>query len=316
MIETESALLDLLRALQGRDYRFVTPTPATHARVLARPDRRAARDLADVLGWSMAFEPHVVDPEILGMLERGQALERLADGRLRSRLRVSSLHGRLYLHSAYPTEHADAVFFGPDSYRFADLIAAELARAPAAEGARIVDIGTGSGVGALVAAACCPGARITVTDINPAALRLARINAAAGGVELECVQGAGIAGLEGDFDLVLANPPYMVDSSRRAYRDGGAMLGGGLSLEFARAGVARLREGGRMILYTGSAIVLGEDRLATAMAEVARSQGVSLSYRELDPDVFGEELEQPAYAEVDRIAVVAAIFTRAAGTAA
>ncbi|WP_294058994.1 methyltransferase [Sphingomonas sp.] len=177
--DADDALLRLLKLLESRRYRFVTPTPATHARVLARPDGGAARDLADVLGWSKPFEPSMLDREILELLDSGGALERLADGRLRSRFRVSSLHDRLYLHSAYPTEHADSVFFGPDSYRFADLIAAELARAPAREAARIVDIGTGAGVGALVAAAHSPAARIAATDVNGAALRLARINAAA-----------------------------------------------------------------------------------------------------------------------------------------
>ncbi|WP_294058995.1 hypothetical protein [Sphingomonas sp.] len=67
-----------------------------------------------------------------------------------------------------------------------------------------------------------------------------------------------------------------------------------------------------MILYTGSAVVRSEDRLGAALAWLAQEQAVSLAYRELDPDVFGEELERPAYAEADRIAVVAAIFSRAA----
>ena len=36
-----------------------------------------------------------------------------------------------------------------------------------------------------------------------------------------------------------------------------------------------------------------------------RLRGTRHDYRELDPDVFGEELERPAYAQVERIAVVA-----------
>lgn len=309
-IAPEAALLSLLRALKARNYRFVTPTPATHARILARPDRQVARDLPDVLGWSLPFERPMIDADIVELLELGDALERSRDGRLRSRLRVSSLGEALYLHSAFPTESEDSVFFGPDSYRFSDLVRAELAETPLEAGARIVDIGTGAGVGALAAAADAPGARIAATDVNCAALRLARINATAAGVDLACTEGSGLAGLDGDFDLILANPPYMADTSQRAYRDGGDMLGGRLSVEMAREAVKRVREGGRMVLYTGSAIVRGEDRLATALEEVARGAGASLVYRELDPDVFGEELEEPIYAEADRIAVVAAVFTR------
>jgi hypothetical protein len=38
--------------------------------------------------------------------------------------------------------------------------------------------------------------------------------------------------------------------------------------------------------------------------------GLAMRYREIDPDVFGEELEMPAYRDVDRIALIAAIITR------
>src|SRR3546814_6418322 len=43
MTPTDEALLSLLRLLKQQDYRFVTPKPATHARVIARPDRKRAR---------------------------------------------------------------------------------------------------------------------------------------------------------------------------------------------------------------------------------------------------------------------------------
>ena len=50
--ETDDALVALLGLLKTRSYRFVTPTPATHARVVARPSRQVGRTLRDVLGWS------------------------------------------------------------------------------------------------------------------------------------------------------------------------------------------------------------------------------------------------------------------------
>jgi hypothetical protein len=39
--------------------------------------------------------------------------------------------------------------------------------------------------------------------------------------------------------------------------------------------------------------------------------GCTLDYREIDPDVFGEELSKPIYADVERIAVVGAVITKA-----
>jgi methylase of polypeptide subunit release factors len=310
MTESKSALLRLVEALKQRGYHFVTPTPATHARVVARADKREARDLADIFGWSLPFAPFRIDAELLASLEAGGALEAAGDGLLRSRFRVSSLKEDLYLHSAYPTEAEDSVFFGPDSYRFADLIEAELGTARLPSGATIVDIGTGAGVGAIVAAKLCPDATVWMTDVNPAALRLASINAEAAGAPIRAIESATLDAIADPVDLVFANPPYIIDDDSRTYRDGGGMLGGQVSVDMARMAVRRLISGGRLILYTGSAIVRGTDLLGEALATLAQAEGCGLRYREIDPDVFGEELERPAYAEVDRIAVVAAIFTR------
>ncbi|MBB5709709.1 methyltransferase [Sphingomonas xinjiangensis] len=309
MNDADAALLRLLETLRTRGYHFVTPTPATHARVVARPGRDRARDLADIFGWSLPFERGLLDGDLLALLEAAGAMEDAGQGLVRSAVRVSWLKGELFLHSAYPTEEEDAVFFGPDSYRFGDLIEAELAR-HCPPGARIVDIGTGSGVGGIVAARLCPGASVVLTDINPKALRLARINAAAAGVAVQCVEGDDLSGVEGSIDVALANPPYIMDAGSRAYRDGGEMRGGKVSFEMTRMAVEKLAPGGRVVLYTGSAIAAGEDVLRDALAGLAAAHGLDFSYRELDPDVFGEELDQPPYAEIERIAVVGAILTR------
>lgn len=304
----DTALGELLAALARRGYAFVTPTPATHARVIARPERTPARDLAGVLGWNLPFDEGAIDPQIVDLLRRADALESAPGGRWRATVRVSSLGGRLYAHSGFPTSAEDAVFFGPDSYRFARLIAGEL-RGCSAGIRSIVDIGTGAGVGALTAAECCAGARVVGTDINPKALRFARLNAAHAGVKLETALGGTLDPVDERFDLILANPPYMADDGERAYRDGGGMIGGQLSLDMAREALPRLNSGGRMILYTGSAIISGRDALGESLAELAQKRGCDFAYSELDPDVFGEELDKSAYRAVDRIAVVAALFT-------
>ena len=86
------------------------------------------------------------------------------------------------------------------------------------------------------------------------------------------------------------------------------MHGAALSLDWARQAAVRLQRGGAFLLYTGSAIVDGEDRFKAALLETLGDFDVS--YRELDPDVFGEELEREDYADVERIAVVGAVAVK------
>jgi len=69
-----------------------------------------------------------------------------------------------------------------------------------------------------------------------------------------------------------------------------------------REALQRLEPGGRLLLYTATPVVAGEHLLWPQLAPLLR--GVPHRYAELDPDVFGEELDGPAYAGVERIAVV------------
>ena len=297
---SDAALLRLLELLKSRSYQFVTTTPATHTQIILR--RTAETNLRDILGWSRAFNADA-DPDVVALLGEAGMLERLQGGLLRSRVRVSTLDDLLFLHSAYPTDQNDSVFFGPDSYRFASFLKAEAPRLQPRRHA--VDIGTGAGVGGVVLSRLLPGARITLTDINEQAIRFARINADFNGAEVELVQTNALDGVAGDIDCIIANPPYIADRAHRAYRDGGGMRGGALSLAWARDAAWRLKSGGAFLLYTGSAIIDGEDKLKAALFEAL--DGFDITYREIDPDVFGEELGREDYADVDRIAVVALV---------
>lgn len=305
------ALVELVRAVRATGYEFVTVTPETHRRVNARAaaaGRARARSLRDVFGWSRPFDPELLPPAIarLGV----QARVFVEDGaHLRSLIRVSTRGSGAFLHSAYPTTDADDVFFGPDTYRFCDLIEHEAARWPRA--ARVVDVGCGSGAGGLVASRHAD--RVVLADVNQRALAFARTNSALAGLEdrTEIVESDVLAGVEGPVDLVLANPPYMADTARRAYRDGGGDLGEGLAVRIAREALACLAPGGRLVLYTGAAVVDGRDACGEALADVCREAGATWTYRMLDPDVFGEEIEQnDAYANVERIAAVALVAIR------
>lgn len=307
----DAVLADLLGLLRTLKYRFITPTPATHARVLAR--KPIGRDLRDALGWNAPFEPDAIPPYALDLLHTADALERVGH-LLKSRLRVSSLGDDLFLNAAFPTTQADAVFFGPDTYRFAAFVAGALPRLGAIE--RLADIGCGAGAGAAAAMHAAPIGHLVLTDINQAALDLARINlreACAWNPEneigsIDIRHTSVLEGVDEPIDCIIANPPYIADPLHRAYRDGGDMHGGALSLAWAKEAAAKLVPGGALLLYTGSAIINGEDRLRAALIEALPDFDITI--REIDPDVFGEELERDAYADVERIAVLGVVAVK------
>lgn len=302
------SLVALLRELDSEGYQFTCVTPRTHERVLARRSGEQAADLRDVFGWNLPFARDLLPGPLLELLRDAAALEEVSGG-LRSLVRVAELDGRLFLHSAFPTTEEDSVFFGPDTYRFARFLAAELSDLEQVE--RLVDVGTGSGAGGIVAAALSEPTELILLDINRRALALAAANAEAAGVAGQLVEGS-LEVVEGSADLIIANPPFIADPLSRAYRDGGAALGTALSLEWAGQAMTRLSPGGRMLLYTGTPIIAGEDRLLAALSDIADAAGCTLRYEEIDPDIFGEELETEPYADAgaERIAAVGAVLRR------
>lgn len=303
------ALLQLGRRLQADGYRFITPTPLTHQRVNQRDEGQMADSLRDVFGWSRPFEPGLLSADEQRQLQEAQVIDTY-EGQLKSRVRWSSLDDLLFVHSAFPTDAADSVFFGPDTYRFAQMIHAHLQQnfAPIH---RAVDIGCGAGVGAIVIARARREAQVLALDINPAALRLTAINAALAEVaNVEVHASDLLQGVDGEFDLIVANPPYMADPAERAYRHGGGTLGAGLSLRIVEQALNRLAPGGSLLLYTGVAMVDGRDPFLDTVLPRLDEKRFAWTYREIDPDVFGEELLNPGYQRVDRIAVVALTVSR------
>lgn len=308
----DAALVALGRQLQTRGYRFTTVTPATHARINARPDNTVASTLEDIFGWSRPFSPDVLPEEIVETLRAGDAI--VGHGNLcRSGVRFSTLDTQIFVHSAFPTSDADAVFFGPDTYRFANALRSAFGAAESDAVVTIVDIGCGSGVGGLYLRSLLPAAkvRLVLGDINPAALRCAQINTALNRCEADVVKSDVMGDIAGAADIIIANPPYMIDAAERTYRHGGATFGTDLALRIVGEALPRLTPGGRLLLYTGAPVVDGIDKFREAVGP--RLGDCAFTYDEIDPDVFGEELDEPAYARVDRIAAVVLIVTAPGG---
>lgn len=305
--DAEGRLVDLLAWLDEQGHDFVPPAPFSHANRLTQPDLPPPEGLPEIMGWSRTFDPDRADPELVALLRSADALEEKG-GVARSRLRAARLHDCLFLHSAYPTDAEDSVFLGPDSYRFADFIAGARGRGPL-DGVQ-VDIGTGAGVAAILTALALPDAQVFAVDPNPAALALARANARHNGAVVTFIEGRGLEGVPDRISAAMSNPPFMIDPEGRLYRDGGGRHGLDLALALVAEAVPRLDEDGQFLLFTGTPIRAGQDPLPGALAKAA--PGCRIDVRQIDPDVYGEELANPVYAGVDRIALAGAVISPSA----
>jgi len=141
---------------------------------------------------------------------------------------------------------------------------------------RVLDVGVGSGAIALALKDERADAHVTAVDVSPAALALARENAARLGLAVELRTGGLEAAAEG-WDLVVSNPPYVetLDGLQPELRHepAGALLGTGFHERIAR--VARTRI---LVLEAG-------DGQAGDVAAVLRAAG----YRDvrITPDLAG-----------------------------
>jgi len=108
---------------------------------------------------------------------------------------------------------------------------------------RALDVGAGFGLQALLAAR--DAREVVATDVNPRALHYAALNARLNGLAIETRQGSWFESVKGEsFDLVVANPPFVISpENRHLYRD--SELGGeGVSRKVVREAARHLREGG------------------------------------------------------------------------
>lgn len=132
------------------------------------------------------------------------------------------------------------------------------------EPATILDVGTGTGCLLLTLLHEYSQARGTGVDISPAALRVAESNAKRLGLQerVHFLHSDWLAGVDGQFDLIISNPPYIPSSDIdglepevRDYDPMGALDGGADGLDAYRAlipqAAARLALGGWLLLEIG-----------------------------------------------------------------
>ena len=129
---------------------------------------------------------------------------------------------------------------------------------------RVLDLCTGNGSLAVLAALSYPDVSVDASDLSPEALEVARINVQQHGLEqrIRLLQSDGLAGLQGRYDLILCNPPYVNASSMAElppeYRAEPelALAGGADGMDFIRALLrdagAHLSEDAVLVLEIGN----------------------------------------------------------------
>jgi methylase of polypeptide subunit release factors len=124
---------------------------------------------------------------------------------------------------------------------------------------RALDVGTGSGIHALLAARHAK--HVVAIDVNDRALAYTELNAALNGLDnVECRNGSFFAPVEGEtFGLVVCNAPFVVSPEQRwAYRDSG-FRGDDVTAHVVREAASHLSPGGYATLL-GSWLIVDEDR--------------------------------------------------------
>jgi len=235
---SESAVLEMLgdeayshdRDELPRDERRLAPTrlgTVVRALFLQLPVERA--ELAGALG-----ERAVDALEAIGFAERADVY--------RPHARILPV-GEVYVAS---DDYPDGGGEDPPDYVAAYTLTSRICDCltPRVRGARVLDVGTGSGVQALLAAR--RASHVVATDINPRALAFTELNAVLNGFgNIEVRLGSLFEAVGSErFDLITCNPPYVVSPENRwAYRDGG-LQGDELSRRVMLSAADHLADGG------------------------------------------------------------------------
>jgi len=159
-----------------------------------------------------------LSPLALETFVRGGLL-RIRSNRVAARVRILPSDGLVLSHdpedaASLLPNHVPGV--GPSSRTLARLTARRVVDSA-------LDVGAGCGIQGLLAAR--HARRVVAVDINPRALATTRLNARLNGLEnIECLQGSFFEPVAGErFDLVVANPPFVVSpDAHLVFRDGDA----------------------------------------------------------------------------------------------
>ena len=189
------------------------------------------------------------------------AIEALVTQRIQSRRPAAYLTGEAWLQGL--PFHVDERSIVPRSLIAEPLVDGTLDAWLPKPPRRVLDLCTGNGSLAVLAALAWPGVQVDATDLSAEALQVAHRNVQRHGLQaaIRLRQGDGLAAADGPYDLVLCNPPYVNAASMAAlppeYRaePALALAGGEDGMDFIRpllAGIAaQLQPQGALVLEIG-----------------------------------------------------------------
>ena len=186
-----------------------TPTIAqalTQAHTLGLPRIDAQMLLLHVLGragadraWLLAHDTDAVEPaahtQFIALCQRRAAGEP-----------VAYLTGRKEFYGLALQVDARVLDPRPDTETLVDWALHVIAQLPSP---RIADLGTGSGAIALALQSQRPTAQVLAVDASEGALAVAQANAQRLGLPVRFQHGNWLAGVQGPFDAIVSNPPYI-----------------------------------------------------------------------------------------------------------
>jgi len=201
--------------------------------------KKTGEQRAQVRGQAFVFPnaPPLI-PRLMGRLVHGLMFHLFRRWRLGT-LTLETIEGRPIL--VLPD------VFNPKIFLTTPLLIRALEHTGLRPGVRVLELGTGSG--AIGVAAARLGATVIAADINPAAVRCARINALLNGVEdlMEARASNLFDGLAGEtFDVVLFNPPFFPGPQKDPFTT--AWCFGDLPGRFASELGRHLKPGGSAVL--------------------------------------------------------------------
>jgi ribosomal protein L3 glutamine methyltransferase len=192
--------------------------------------------------WKLGLPLHDLDGVADHALSPAQqsAIEALIDERIATRKPAAYLTGEAWLQGL--PFHVDERVIVPRSLIAEPLVDGALDACMLEAPRRVLDLCTGNGSLAVLAAFAWPGALVDATDLSAEALAVAHRNVERHGLgdRIHLRQGDGLAAAEGRYELILCNPPYVNQASMNAlpqeYRaePALALAGGTDGMDFVR----------------------------------------------------------------------------------